>query len=517
MRINRLFRTVRPFMTAIAIIAVAAILIFAVYFTLFSIQWIAFLTGILVAAILAEATRLSRAEWLAMRRTAQVSALKDKLEHEIQSRKSLEEEDAAGKMHLQLLDEVLPTMVLFVDAEGKCRYSNRAFREWLQLRSEQINSRKLSEVVGSKVYQEIASYVRQSLEGQFVKYERLQKMPSGAIYKLAVEHRPQFAAAGKTVGFYILSEDITQPADAVAYATAYIGTANQELYVKSFSEQVTGQKDAAADIVAAIEKNEFSLFCQQIAPLAAQGSPAEYLEILVRLMEEEKSMMPPGAFFPLAEKHGMLAQLDRWVVQQVAERVSLQVQQNAWQEGSAFFINVAEATIVDRSFPDYLEVTLLEYGIPGNALCFEVANTVLGVRRNEVAEFAQRVRQQRCQVALSGFGRDKVSFDLIRGFQVEYLKIDGSVILNMLRDPVQLAKVTAINKVAKQIGVRTIAEFVENGEITARLKDVGIDLAQGFGISQPRPLTEWAAKSGTTAPGVEKPNLVSHNKSGEKT
>jgi EAL domain-containing protein (putative c-di-GMP-specific phosphodiesterase class I) len=204
--------------------------------------------------------------------------------------------------------------------------------------------------------------------------------------------------------------------------------------------------------------------------------------------------MPPGAFFPLAEKHGMLAQLDRWVVQQAVERVSLQVQQKAWREGSALFINVAEASIIDRSFPDYLEVTLLEYGVPGAALCFEVANTVLGVRKNEVAEFAQRMKQQGCQVALTGFGRDKVSFDLIRGFQVEYLKIDGSVILNMLRDPVQLAKITAIDKVAKQIGVKTIAEFVENYQIIAKLKEVGIDFAQGFGVSQPRSLAEWAAK-----------------------
>jgi PAS domain S-box-containing protein len=492
MRVNRLFNTVRPFITAAAIIAVAGILVFAVYFTLFSIQWITFLTGVLVAAVLAEATRLSRAEWVAMRRTAQVSALKDRLEHEAQLRKSLEEAAAADKMHLQLLDEVLPTMVVFVDTTGICRYSNHAFRDWLKLRPEQINGHKLSEIFGNKVYQEIASYVRQSLDGQFVKYERVQKMPSGAIYKLAVEHRPQFAAPGKAIGFYILSEDITEPSDAVAYATAYIGTANQELYVNSFSEQVTGQKDAAAEIVAAIERNEFNLLCQQIAPLSASPGAAEHLEILVRLKEEEKSMMPPGAFFPLAEKHGMLSQLDRWVVQQVVERVAGEVQQKAWHEGSAFFLNVAESTIADDTFPDYLEVTLLEYGVPGGALCFEVANTVLGQRKNEVARFAQRMKQQGCKVALSGFGRDKVSFDLIRGFQVEYLKIDGSVILNMLRDPVQLAKVIAIDKVAKQIGVKTIAEFVENGEIVAKLKEVGVDFAQGFGVSQPHPLAERA-------------------------
>ena len=85
---------------------------------------------------------------------------------------------------------------------------------------------------------------------------------------------------------------------------------------------------------------------------------------------------------------------------------------------------------------------------------------------------------------------DGISFDLIRGFQVEFLKIDGSVILDMLRDPVDLAKVVSINRVAKMIGVKTVAELVESEELIAKLKEVGIDFAQGFGISRPRSLEE---------------------------
>ena len=108
----------------------------------------------------------------------------------------------------------------------------------------------------------------------------------------------------------------------------------------------------------------------------------------------------------------------------------------------------------------------------------------------DVAAFASGVRQCGCLVALGGFGRDRVLFDLIRGFQVEFLKIDGSVILNILQDPVTLAKVRAVSGVAKKIGVKTVAEFVENEEIINRLKEIGIDYVQGFGISRPRPLVE---------------------------
>ncbi|OGS97743.1 MAG: hypothetical protein A2Y51_06790 [Gallionellales bacterium RIFCSPLOWO2_02_60_31] len=155
-----------------------------------------------------------------------------------------------------------------------------------------------------------------------------------------------------------------------------------------------------------------------------------------------------------------------------------------------FFINMSAATIGDPGFPEFLQLTLLEHGVPGAALCFEIPNSELASRTSVVAEFARRVRQCGCRVALSGFGRDRILFDLIRGFQVEFLKIDGGLIFNMHRDPADLAKITTINRVAKNIGVKTVAELVESEESIAKLREIGIDFAQGFGISRPRPLAE---------------------------
>jgi EAL domain-containing protein (putative c-di-GMP-specific phosphodiesterase class I) len=199
-------------------------------------------------------------------------------------------------------------------------------------------------------------------------------------------------------------------------------------------------------------------------------------------------MMPPGAFFPLAEKYGLMPHLDRWVVQHVSEWISLKNLQGAAVNKSIYFINVSGATISDPSFPEFLQLTLLEYNVPGAALCFEIPNLELALRTSAVAEFARRVGQCGCPVAISSFGHDQILFDLIRGFRVEYLKIDGSIIFNILRDPVELAKLTAINRVAKSIGVKTIAELVESEETIAKLREVGIDFAQGFGISRPKSL-----------------------------
>lgn len=342
----------------------------------------------------------------------------------------------------------------------------------------------MREVLGTKIYQETSTAVRQSLDGHAVHYERTQKMPDGALYRLAVEHLPQYQENGKVTGFYMLMNDITGPDDVRGPSGSL---SDQRMFVDSYAEQIAGQHDANI-IRMAIEKGEFSLYSQLITPLNANSNGNKHYEILVRLMEEEEGMIPPGMFFPLAEKYGLMTHLDRWVVQHVADWVAHHNLQEGQKESSIFFINVSEATIADAGFPEFLRLTLLEYGVPATALCFEVNDSALAARTADVAEFATQVRQCGCHVALSGFGRDKVMFDLIRGFQVEFIKIDGSVVLDILRDPAKLAKVTAINRVAKIIGVKTIAELVENDETIASLKGIGIDFAQGFGISRPRPL-----------------------------
>ena len=504
MQARYLYRVASPVITALSVIATSSVLVIAIYYTQYGMQWIAFLAGILVAATLAKALRVSRAEWVSIRRTAQLTATRDKLEQETQLRKTAEQRIAESAPRLQLIDEVLPTMVALVDVEGHCLYHNRAFMDWLHLRPENIHGRHMREILGAKVYQETATAVRQSLNGHAVHYERTQQMSDDSVYRLSVDHLPQFTEDGKVSGFYMLMNDITAPGDLLpgqpaskrpahtanaANMNAYLhdGKANQDLFVASFSEQVSGQKDANR-IIAAIEKGDFHLFCQLITPLSASPGATGHYEILVRLAEEEEGMMPPGAFFPLAEKYGLMPQLDRWVVQHVTEWVALQHPQGWPQDGSIFFINVSAATVTDPGFPEFLQLTLLEYGVAGAALCFEVTGTELSSRSADVAEFARQVRQCGCRVAVCGFGREQILFDLIRGFQVDFLKIDGSIVLNLLRDPLYLARVTAIDRVAKKIGVRTIAELVEDEETIARLKEIGIDFAQGFGISKPGPL-----------------------------
>lgn len=500
---KKLSSPVKPIASIAAALLISGMLVMTIVLTGVNMTWITFLTGILVSALLAEATRVSKAEWALMRRTAQLSAAKDKMEKADRQRKALEKTIADSQSRLHLVDEILPTMVLYVDTEGRCRYHNRTFRDWLQFRREQIDGMHLNEVLGAKVYQEIAANVRLSLDGKKVEYRRNHKMPDGVVRKLAVEHFPQYVAGGKVTGFYMLVNDITEYADARASAAAAAkGTA--QVLDRLSGQPGAQQDDAAAVMATAIERNEFRLFSQKIVPLAAEAGTAEFHEILVRLMEEEEGLIPPGAFFPLAEKLGMMSRLDRWVAQHVAEWIAIQFQQKVWPEGSVYFINLAAETLSDPGFADYVEVALKEYGIPGRALCFEMPTSDIAADAATVAGFAQRIRHCGAHVAISGFGHNGVEFDTIRGLQPDFLKIDGSALLAIPNDQAAYTKVAALNEVAKKMGVKTIAEMVESEAVLTRLKEIQVDYVQGFGISRPRPLVgranEAPAREGKLMP-----------------
>jgi EAL domain-containing protein (putative c-di-GMP-specific phosphodiesterase class I) len=331
-------------------------------------------------------------------------------------------------------------------------------------------------------------------------------MLNGLACRFQVQYLPHRTEGGVVDGFYALQSGITQsagdrvaidlaapasplakPAIAESVTEPSIG-AEQAMFVDSFSEQMSGSDDAIGRIMTAIEQDEFRLFCQRISPLASGPTQFDHYEILIRLIEEEEGMMPPGAFFPLVEKYGLMPRLDRWVVQHVLEWASSR-QENPER---SFFINLAPATLRDPGFASFVREQLHEHRVPGSVLCFEITDSALSTQREEAAAFASQIRECGCLLALSGFGRDGISFEPLQGLKVDFIKIDGSIILHVLRDAMNLARVVAITRVARTIGIKTVAEFVESDECVAKLREVGVDFVQGFGISTPRPLAEIA-------------------------
>ena len=504
-------KIVQPFISGLAIISLIAVLIFSIYFIGHDRLWIIFLTGILIMAVLAEAANVSNAERVIIRRDEQLKDSKNKLSYESKLRESAEKEIAANKSRLILIDEELPIMVALIDSGGMCQYYNRAFMEWLHLQPQQIIGQNIRSVLGAKIFREVATAIRQSLDGHPVHYERIQKMPDMKDHRLFIEHLPRFNENGEVTGFYMLVNDTTSPGNADLSGqlisdkvqtrpvnnldlTQDTKTNQNKFVADPFSSPITENDKKTRGLLNAIENGEYRAFCQLITSITTDSASVEHYEVLVRLIGAENKVMLPGEFFPLAEMNGHMLHLDRWVIEHIIEWSSRQNLLEKNRKNSIFFINVSDDTISDASFPEFLTTTMREHDIPSTALCFEIPAVGLILRNQDIAKFVQQIKKCGCRVAISGFGQDPILFDLIQGFEIDFLKIDGGIIRNILHDPVDLTAVRIINRTAKEIGVKTIAESVENEKIIAKLRKIGVHFAQGHGISRPQPLVEKSAK-----------------------
>lgn len=498
-------KIIQPYIAGLAIIAFIVVLIFSIYFVGNNKIWIIFLTGILIMAVLAEAANISNTERVVIRRGEQLKDTTNKLSHESKLRKSAEKVIAASKSRLILIDEELPIMVALIDDGGMCQYYNRAFMEWLHLQPQQIIGQNIRSVLGAKIFREVATAIRQSLDGHPVHYERIQKMPDMRDHRLFIEHLPRFNENGEVTGFYMLVTDITSPGNANLSAqlvsdkvqakhvdnldlTHNVQTNPNKFVADPFSKQTTENDKNTRGLLSAIENGEYCAFRQLITSIAADSARIEHYEILIRLIGAGNKVMLPKEFFPLAEMNGHMLHLDRWVIEHIVEWTSRQSLLEKNRTNSIFFINVSDDTINDASFSEFLRTTLREHNVPSTALCFEIPAVGLILRNQDIAEFAKQIKKCGCHVAISGFGQDPVLFDLIQGLEIDFLKIDGGIIRNIVHDPVDLTAVRIINRKAKEIGIKTVAESVENKEIIKILNKTGVHFAQGYGIEQPYPL-----------------------------
>lgn len=500
-------KIVQPFITGITILTLIGVLVFSIYVSENNKLWILFLSGILIMAVITEAISISSTERVLINRDKQLKNTKSNLNHESKLRKSAEKAFMASKSRLILIDEELPIMVALIDSGGMCQYYNRAFMEWLHLQPQQIIGRHIRTVLGAKIFREVAEAIRQSLDGHPVHYERKQRMADMRDHRLYIEHLPQFSEDGEVTGFYMLVNDITSPnnANISGNLQTYIAndldlssrlkTNQDQIIADPFSKQTAENNNDTSGVMDAIEKGEYCVFCQPIMSLETSTAKMDHYEILIRLIGAENKIMLPEEFFPLAELNGHMLHLDRWVIDHITEWTSRQNLIEKNRKNSIFFINVSDDTISDNSFPDFLSSTLREHDVPGTVLCFEIPAVGLILRSQDIAEFAKQVKKCGCQVAISGFGQDPVLFDLIQGIEINFLKIDGGIIQNIAHDPVDLTAVRIINRTAKEIGIKTVAESVENEDIIAILKKIGVHFAQGYGVSHPRPFIEKSSKS----------------------
>lgn len=245
----------------------------------------------------------------------------------------------------------------------------------------------------------------------------------------------------------------------------------------------------------ALSQNEFVLYGQPIVDLGVGEHPT-MVEALIRLKEEEAALLPPGDFLPAFEHYRMMVELDRWVVAKVVTHLVHD------SRISRVSINVSAQSLEDSGFPNFIAEAALAAALPASSLVFEIDESAILERLTAAARFARAAREIGCRVLIDSFGAHGVSFVPLKSVRVDFVKIDGSIVRNIMRSPVSRTKLNAIARVGKTLGFELIAEGVEDKNLLADLKGYGVRYAQGHGISPALPMNVLLAESNHN--GVER-------------
>jgi len=379
MDLRPLLRAVNPYLGIVAVLVLLAALLGTMYLTWFELQWLAFLGGMLMAAVLAMVARASRTERSNERRGQEIAILRHQLTQETELRAHAEQALDAARAALKHCDTELPVMLAYVDSEQRVQYHNQAFREWGQA-SGQILGRHLREVLGPADYADMEASIEEALSGRLVRFERTRRTGDRPLFRVAMQYVPRFSD-GSVCGFYALLTDITSRSDALAAETpaAEAAAGEQKTYTESLARQVTGRDDMPERLIAALDTNEFCLYAQTIVPVTPIAGAKAFHEILIRLKEEERSLMPPGAFLPMAEEQGLLPALDRWVVNHLLNWVS----GHPDRQEALYSINISGATLGDVDFAAFVRESLRSHGLREGLLCIEFTESDAAARESD--------------------------------------------------------------------------------------------------------------------------------------
>jgi diguanylate cyclase (GGDEF)-like protein/PAS domain S-box-containing protein len=244
----------------------------------------------------------------------------------------------------------------------------------------------------------------------------------------------------------------------------------------------------AARISNALDENRFELFRQTIEPLQANAEPGAHYELLIRMRDESGQLIAPGLFIAAAERYGLMTAIDRWVIAQAFTWLVSEADER--QRLSLCSINLSGQSLADEKFLPFVIDQFQKSGLSGGCICFEITETAAIASYSQANRFIHALKELGCRFALDDFGTGLSSFGYLKHFPVDFLKIDGSFVKEILHDPIDREMVRSINEIGHLTGKQTIAEFAENQELITMLRGMGVDYAQGYGVSEPKRLIE---------------------------
>ena len=322
----------------------------------------------------------------------------------------------------------------------------------------------------------------------------------------------RFTRGGKTfvvnvsIGVLSLAEalptvdDALSAADQACYLAKDSGRNRVQMY-RTDDQQMRarhGEMQWVERLNAALERNRFALYAQEICPVTNRAGvtgdrETSRFEVLLRLIDVDGSLIAPMAFIPAAERFGLMPRIDRWVIANAC-RIIAEVRARHGEVPTCL-INLSGASVTDAEIVDFVATQLERFGLPRFSIGFEVTETAAIANLASAAQLMNRLKEIGCPIALDDFGSGMSSFGYLRSLPVDYLKIDGEFVKDMTTDAVDHAVVESIHNIGRVMGIKTVAESVETEAILAALLLVGVDFAQGFHVGPPVPLREIMDRS----------------------
>jgi EAL domain-containing protein (putative c-di-GMP-specific phosphodiesterase class I) len=325
---------------------------------------------------------------------------------------------------------------------------------------------------------------------------------SGGLRRAISETRFQWEGKVFTVGVSIGvvpinadSESITSvlsAADTACYAAKDRGRNRIHVYHQGDRElnQRQGEMQWVARINDALEEDRFRLYYQPIARINDGAGEGMHYEVLVRLRRKEGEQALARSFLGAAERYNLAVKIDRWVLGYVMEW--LMKRPDHVERLDLCTINISGQSVADEDFLGFAVERFKDTGLSPAKICFEITETAAIANFTRATSFINALRALGCRFSLDDFGSGLSSFAYLKTLPVDYLKIDGIFVKGVVDDPIDLAMVKSINDLGRVMGKKTIAEFVENEAILRKVKELGVDYAQGHFLGEPRPIEELA-------------------------